>query len=130
MIAGTAHLDDLLVALLNNVRRKANRFTANRQELHRAFLQVKREYPKLMSTFRFRDKASFPESLGLDQALANLEASRLLHRQNAAPRFYEIASDLETAYSKYVSKRLREAGIDEAEIENAARRFLDLTHCL
>jgi len=121
MLGGTAHLDDLVLGILHHLHSAS--FTANREELHRAFYGVKNEFPELLAVFRFRDKGGFPESLGLDQALANLEASRLLHRRNAAPRFYEIDPALGTAYSKFVRDRLLNGNVSEGALSQVAEKL-------
>ena len=122
MMGGTAHLDDLVLGILRHL--KSNSFTANRKELHEAFHALREEFPQLLLTLRFRDRGSFPESLGLDQALTNLEASRLLHRKNAAPRFYEIDPELETAYARFVRERLLSRNVSDDDLAQAADRLL------
>lgn len=121
MMHGTAHLDDVLVAILRHLyANSATSFTADREEVHRAFYELKRRFPGELQDLCFRHKGFFPESLGLDQSLANLEASGLLHRLNQAPRTYYIDGDIESSYTRFVQKRLGERGLTPEQIEEIA----------
>ena len=125
MTGGTAHLDDVVAAILHHLRPRSPRFTANREEIHRAFFKLKGEFPEELALLSFRQKGFFPESLGLDQALSNLEASRLLHRQNAAPLLYDIDPDIEDCYNRFVKPRLRDRGLAPSRTEEIATRLAE-----
>lgn len=111
MTGGTAHLDDVVLAILSHFRNRSESFTANREELHRAFHRLKGQFPHELSQLTFRHKGFFPESLGLDQALANLEASGLLHRMNEAPLLYEIDAGIGPSFERFAKKRLEDRGL-------------------
>jgi hypothetical protein len=123
MTGGTAHLDDIVVAVLRSLRDKRQRFTANRERIHGAFFTAKTQFPSLLGPLTFREKGFFPESLGLDQSLSNLEASRLLHRQNAAPLVYEIDPQIEECYARFVKGRLESRGFTSADAAAIAARL-------
>jgi hypothetical protein len=125
MMGGSAHLDDIVLAVLHNLRPESGRFTANREAVQRAFHAVKSSFPEQLRPLSFRLKGFFPESLGLDQALANLEASRLLHRQNETPLFYEIDPDISTSYELFVKSRLEKCGISVEQTREMADRLRD-----
>lgn len=125
MTGGTAHLDDVVVAILHHLRRQSPRFTANREEIHRAFFKLKEEFPEELASLTFRQKGFFPESLGLDQALSNLEASRLLHRQNAAPLLYDIDPEIEDCYDRFVRTRLQDSGFRPRIAAEIGRRLAE-----
>ena len=128
MTGGTAHLDDVVVAILHHLRGHSARFTANREEIHRAFFKLKGEFPGELAPLTFRRKGFFPESLGLDQALSNLEASRLLHRQNAAPLLYDIDPDIQDCYKRSVETRLQDRGFAPSTAQKIASRLAEELH--
>jgi len=125
MMGGSAYLDDIVLAILHHLRAKSVRFTANREAVQRAFHATKSAFPQHLGLLSFRSKGFFPESLGLDQALANLEASRLLHRQNEAPLFYEIDSDISTSYERFAKERLEKRGLSAEQTREIADRLSD-----
>ncbi len=121
----TVYPDDVVIAVLHELWRErgVQQFTADREQLHRAFFALKQRIPKLFAPLQFREKGLFPESEALDQALANLEASGLLRRHNEAPRCYLIQEQLGDSFSRFVSQRLEVAVLDEASIDEAAREL-------
>ena len=125
MIGGTAHLDDVVLAVLSHLRKKSDTFTANREDLHRAFAQMKQVYPAPFAQLTFRAKGFFPESLGLDQALANLEACGLLHRMNEAPLLYQIDPEIDESYQRFTRKRLTARGLTDAQMDEVAAGLLE-----
>lgn len=122
-MGGSAALDDIVLAILHHLRSKSERFTANREALQRAFHATKSAFPQQLRLLSFRTKGFFPESLGLDQALANLEASRLLHRQNEAPLFYEIDPDISASYERFVKGRLEALGLSVEQTRQITDRL-------
>jgi len=127
MTGGTAHLDDVVLAILYHLRPRSESFTANREQLHRAFFEMKKAFPSELSELAFRNKGFFPESPGLDQALANLEASGLLHRMNESPLFYEIDPEINDSYTRFVRKRLDARGLVAGRLVTMAVHLHDLT---
>ena len=117
--------DEFLIAILNNIQReeKDRTFPTDREKLHNAFYILKKKYPEQMSSFRFRDKGFFFESEELDQALFDLEASKLLHRHNETPRYYFIQTQLQESYEYHVKGRLMDVGIGEDTLKNIADDF-------
>jgi hypothetical protein len=89
------------------------------------FFRLRMEFPEQLAPLTFRGKGFFPESLALDQALSNLEASRLLHRQNAAPLVYEIDPEIEDCYTTFVEKRLAGRGFTADEADKIAEKLSD-----
>jgi hypothetical protein len=124
MTGGSAHLDDIVLAILSQLPRTTKMFSANREKLHRAFYQMKEAHKDQLSDLAFRDRGFFPESPGLDQALANLEASGLLHRMNESPLFYEIDSEIKESYSSFAKKRLDARGFTATQAEEMADALL------
>ena len=94
--------------------------TADREKLHRAFFHVSAKHPKIMSLFSFRQREIFPESVQLDQALSNLDATGLISRQNVTPNYYSFEEPLKKGYEKFSGRILVAAGIDEIALRNAA----------
>ena len=128
MDGGSAHLDDLVLGILHHLRAQGvHTFPADREQIHRAFRALKEAFPDVLASLRFRVKGMFPESLGLDQALVNLEASRLLHRKNLTPRYYEIDVALDESYDRFVEHRLEEAGVTRGRLQELAKRLHELT---
>lgn len=121
----TVYPDDVVIAVLHGLWRErgVKQFTADREQLHRAFFALKQQTPELFAPLQFREKGLFPESEALDQALANLEASGLLRRHNETPRCYLIQEQLGDAFSRFVSHRLQAMALDEASIDRAAQEL-------
>lgn len=94
--------------------------SADRETLHRAFYEIKKKYPEVMSLFTFREMEQFPESSQLDQALSNLDAAGMITRQNMAPRYYHLENALDNSYMKFSKKILEDSGIDGTIIEKVA----------
>ena len=76
--------------------------------------------------FTFRERELFPESVQLDQALSNLDATGLISRQNLTPRFYYFEDSLDSSYTKFSKEILHAAGIEEEEIEKVATHISKL----
>jgi len=122
--------EDIIVGIFYHIKKVQKghdkKITADRETLHRVFYKMKQGHPKLMDVFSFREREHFPESTQLDQALSNLDAAGLISRQNLAPRYYRFENPLVSSYDKFSKGILADAGIEEEEIEAAAREFEQL----
>lgn len=117
--------DDLVIAVLHRVRGRHNErvFPTERERLHSAFFELKQRHPDLFHDFHFRNKGFFYESEELDQALCNLEASRLLHRHNETPKYYFVQVRLDRSYEEFVKGKLAELGVNEGRMVEVAGEF-------
>lgn len=113
--------EDVVVGIFRQVKHHHKaKLTADRETLHKAFFQVKKNHPEVMSLFTFREREQFPESTQLDQALSNLDAAGLISRQNFTPRYYSLEDRLDRSYSKFSEGILKGAGINEDLLETIA----------
>ena len=113
--------EDVIVGVFYYMKKsKIDRLTADREKLHRTFHDIKKDYPEVLSLFSFRERELFPESIQLDQALSNLDATGLISRQNLTPRYYHFEDSLDSSYTKFSKEILRSAGIKEEDIQKVA----------
>lgn len=113
--------EDVIVGIFYYMKQNhIPKLSADREILHRAFFHISAKYPKMKPLFSFRQRELFPESTQLDQALSNLDATGLISRQNLTPKYYCFEEPLENSYKNFSVKILKEAGIDEASINNMA----------
>ena len=117
----TISFDDVLVAILYTMREeKRCRITTDRRKLHEAFFALKREFPQLLGELTFRNRGFFPESDILDQAIANLEGSSLMHRKNQDPVYYELEPSINTSFDLFVKRRLEECEFQQGDAKQMA----------
>ncbi|MDA8305492.1 MAG: hypothetical protein M0Z81_01475 [Deltaproteobacteria bacterium] len=117
--------EDILVGIFYHMQgEKFSKITADRESLHRAFSDAKRDNPEVMKIFKFREREVFPESNQLDQALSNLDAAGVITRQNLTPRYYRFEKHLAACYDKFSKEILKTAGIDELEMKKIAHNLL------
>jgi hypothetical protein len=120
--------EDILVGIFYHLKLdKHDKVTADRETLHRVFYGVRERHPGVMALFSFRERELFPESSQLDQALSNLDAAGLISRRSPAPRFYRFEDPLVSCYKKFSKDLLRDAGIDEDEMNAVAQEIDCLT---
>jgi len=124
MMANYIFPDDIVISILHHVKTGDRSFTADREKLHRTFFHLKSIDPKSMKVLGFRDRGMFPESVELDQAFSNLEATGLLLRKNDAPLCYFIQEELDGAYRAFVSKRIKSVGIKDTQVKKLAEDFI------
>lgn len=114
--------EDVVVGIFHHMKKHhMEKLTADRERLHRAFYETYIKYPQIMSLFSFRQREVFPESLQLDQALSNLDATGIISRQNLTPRYYQLEESIERSYNNFSKKILLNAGIKEGDIEEIAK---------
>ena len=119
--------EDVIVGILFHMKkRKINRLTADREKLHSAFYKMRDKYPQVMSFFSFREREVFPESIQLDQALSNLDATGLISRQNLTPRYYSFEDSLGNSYKNILKYILPAAGIKEDQLKKLADNIAEL----
>lgn len=117
--------EDIVVSIFYCLQgQNREKVTADRETLHKAFFDVKRDHPDLMKMFTFREREVFPESSQLDQALSNLDATGLISRQNLVPRYYRFEKPLKDCYLKFSKQILKTAGVAEQEIQTIAQSLL------
>ncbi|MEN6437499.1 MAG: hypothetical protein ABFD97_02840 [Syntrophobacter sp.] len=120
--------EDIIVGIFYHLRQAdCEKVTADREILHRAFFKAKVDFPQVMKMFSFRQRELFPESVQLDQALSNLDATGLISRQNVTPRYYRFEQPLTTSYKRFSEKILDKAGIAEEDIRRVANEIQRLT---
>ena len=116
--------DEVLIAILYFLPENKRKFKADREILHNALFDFKSDYPKIFSEIQFRQRYLFYESLSLDQALSNLEATGLLERRNESPKLYYVSDELKKAFKTFVSKRLKECKFNNNLFEEIAGKFI------
>lgn len=113
--------DDVVSGIFYHIKKhKKEILSADRENLHTTFYNIKKKYPDVMLLFTFRLREHFPESSQLDQALSNLDASGIITRQNMTPRYYHLEGALDKSYEKFSKALLKKAGINESRIEEVA----------
>ena len=113
--------EDVVVGIFHYMKKHhKDKLTADREKLHRAFYETYMKFPHVMSLFTFRQRELFPESIQLDQALSNLDATGIISRQNLTPRYYQLEEPLDRSYNMFSKDILIGAGIDESDIEKVA----------
>lgn len=113
--------EDVIIGIFYYMKKEQkDKFTADREKLHRAFHLAQKDYPEALSIFCFRERELFPESVELDQALSNLDATGLISRQNLTPRFYCFDDSLDSNYNDFSKDILDSAGIREIDLKKAA----------
>ena len=113
--------EDVILGILYHMKKhNIKKLTADREKLHRAFFDMSKKFPRVMSSFSFREREMFPESFQLDQALSNLDATGLISRQNLTPRYYFFENSLDKSYKNFSKKIINESGIKETEIKKMA----------
>lgn len=104
--------EDILISLFRYFPAAKREFLADRETLHTAFLELKKDDPELLEEFTFNVDKLFPKSEELDQAINNLEFSRFLKKNNPFLERYKIenivdqyfSQRLETKFSQYVER--------------------------
>ena len=118
-------VDDIVIALLHFAKIDNAIFTSDRETIHRAFNNLKKENPEIMKKFNFRRRELFPESAELDQALSNLDSCGLIERYNNAPRYYKINKNhIRRAYNDFSKELINKNGIAIEELEKLAESFV------
>ncbi len=121
--------EDVLVGIFFHLKEdNRGKITADRESLHKAFYDLKRRYPEVLKLFSFRERELFPESMQLDQALSNLDATGLISRQNLTPRYYRFEAPLVSSYQKFCRDILASAGFDDSNLKAIAQEVEHLTH--
>ncbi len=98
--------ETLLATLVFVYRKKKDKFSADRERIHRFFCNQKKKHKEELQSFLFLEKDIFPESPLLDQAISSMEAGGLLQRLNNRPRFYEMTDKMQSAYETFVEKKI------------------------
>jgi hypothetical protein len=116
---------ETVVAVLYYYEKATNdkKITADREALQKAFYALRQKHLDVIASVAFAHRGLFPESVRLDQAISNMEASGLLRRFNNTPRFYEIQSSLHKAFAKYVRPKLEEARVKESDMQTISALF-------
>jgi hypothetical protein len=120
--------DDIVVGVLHFAQgflSSEKKLSADRQKLHSAFFEITQKDATCAGEFTFRDRDAFQESMELDQALSNLDATGFISRYNQTPRYYVIEPALEDGYQKFSKKILDDGGIDEDFLKQAAAILLE-----
>ncbi len=116
--------DDIIIALLELAEIDDDTFTSDRETIHRAFYMLKKENPKVMAKFNFRERELFPESFELDQALSNLDSCGLIERYNNIPRYYKInRNKIKAVFSKFSKGLILDNDISIEDVEKLAKSF-------
>lgn len=123
--------EDIIVSIFFHLQRESKKrnapqkITADRKTLHNEFFQLQQSHRNIMKVFTFRGREIFPESVQLDQALSNLDATGQISRQNFAPRYYQFEETLGSSYNKYSKQILARNGIKVREIQAIAHLLYD-----
>ncbi len=120
--------DDIVVGVLHFAQSSLTsekKLSADRQKLHRAFFEIIQKHATFANEFTFRNRDAFQESMELDQALSNLDATGFISRYNQTPRYYVIEAALEDGYQKFSKKILESGGIKEDFLKEAAAILLE-----
>jgi hypothetical protein len=114
--------EDIVVGVFYQMMQdKKTRLTSDREQLHNAFFLAHKNYPEIMSQFTFRRREFFSESVQLDQALSNLDATGLISRQNLTPKYYQIETPLKKSYKLFSKEILNKAGVNIKDIKKIAQ---------
>ena len=111
--------DDIIVAIFNYFPDDVD-FSADREQIHTSFFEMKTKYPKLFSQFTFDTDNLFPTSKSIDQSLSNLEMSKQLGRYNPALKIYEIKPPLRNYFNKNIKNIFKD---DIEEIKNISQEL-------
>jgi len=109
------NLTDIMIGILNYFPKDT--FKNDRETIHKAFYEVRKEHFSILKNFLFRVNIFFPRSKRLDDVLSSLQPS-ILGKINPSFDTYEIKRHaLEKRWKEEVEKKLK----DKVEINELER---------
>lgn len=101
--------ENIMISLLNYFPMGNNKFPNDREKIHTAFYNLRKQEPKLLEEFCFNTFGTFPKSSELDCALTNLEYCRFLSYDDCSYngfKNYVINPVVHSYFSEKLGKKL------------------------
>lgn len=98
--SGPLLADDVIVGIFHYISQYLGEFsiTSDREILHSAFYEIRKDYPLYFSQIQFHWNGFFHESVALDQAFSNLTATELIERRGLSGEKYFITKEIHKSF--------------------------------
>ena len=106
---------EIVASILSNLPGKKKKLPTELRKIHPIFFSMRNSGIGILQDFSFDNRGTFPYSSTIDQALSNLETSRVLGRTNPDLDKYVITQGLKNYYQRYIKNKLDSPRLEEVK---------------